>query len=125
MKNYSAKDVEAYIASMGKEAQPHLKELRKVIKAAVPKAEESISWGIPFYKYCGMLAGFATFKEHVSFGFAATLQSEDRELLAQKGYKTGSKTLQIRFDQKLPVTIIKQMLKARAKMNGVKKNLKK
>jgi uncharacterized protein YdhG (YjbR/CyaY superfamily) len=72
-----------------------------------------------------MLAGFATFKEHVSFGFAATLQSEDRELLAQKGYKTGSKTLQIRFDQKLPVTIIKQMLKARAKMNGVKKNLKK
>ena len=53
MKNYSAKDVDGYIASMSKEAQLHLKELRKVIKAAVPKAEESISWGIPFYKYCG------------------------------------------------------------------------
>ncbi len=125
MKNYSAKDVDAYIASMSKEAQPHLKELRKVIKAAVPKAEESISWGIPFYKYCGMLAGFATFKEHVSFGFAATLQSEDRELLAKKGYKTGSKTVQIRFEQKVPVMIIKQMLKVRAKMNEAKNNLKK
>lgn len=125
MKNYNAKDVEDYIASMSMEARPHLNELRKIIKATVPKVEESISWGIPFYKYCGMLAGFATFKEHVSFGFAATLQSEDRELLAQKGYKTGSKTLQIRFDQKLPVTIIKQMLKARAKLNEVKKNVKK
>ena len=96
MKNYSAKDVDGYIASMSKEAQLHLKELRKVIEVAVPKAEESISWGIPFYKYCGMLAGFATFKEHVSFGFAATLQVSDRELLEKKGYKTGSKTVQIK-----------------------------
>ena len=125
MKNYSAKDVDGYIASMSKEAQLHLKELRKVIEVAVPKAEESISWGIPFYKYCGMLAGFATFKEHVSFGFAATLQVSDRELLEKKGYKTGSKTVQIRFEQKIPVTIIKQMLKVRAKMNEAKNNLKK
>ena len=91
----------------------------------MPKAEESISWGIPFYKYCGMLAGFATFKEYISFGFAATLQVSDRELLEKKGYKTGSKTVQIRFEQKIPVTIIKQMLKVRAKMNEAKNNLKK
>jgi hypothetical protein len=44
---------------------------------------------VPFYKYHGVLAGFAAFKNHVSFGFAAVLQSEDRKMLERKGYITG------------------------------------
>jgi uncharacterized protein len=45
-----------------------MQEMRAVIKSAVPKAEESIKRGIPFYMYHGMLAGFSVFKSHVSFG---------------------------------------------------------
>mgnify|MGYP000166507821 CR=1 FL=1 len=40
MKNYSAKDVDAYIASSGREARPILNELRKIIKSTIPKVEE-------------------------------------------------------------------------------------
>ena len=119
MKNYSAKDVDSYIASSDIEARPKLKEIRKIIKSTIPKAEEGISWGVPFYKYHGVLAGFAAFKNHVSFGFCVTLQSKDRETLEKKGYITGKKTIQIKFDQKVPTTAIKQILKA--KMNEVKK----
>ncbi len=124
MKNYQAKNVDDYIAGSAKESRAKLEELRKVIKSAVPKAEETISWGIPFYKYQGILAGFAVFKNHVSFGLSYALDSKLREDLAKKGYPTGSKTIQIRFDQKVPATAIKKMLKERAKINEAKRKMK-
>jgi HSP20 family molecular chaperone IbpA len=58
------------------------------LQPTTPEAEEGISWGEPFYKYHGELAGFAAYKNHVSFGFgAAVLQSKDRKTLEKKGYK--------------------------------------
>jgi uncharacterized protein len=119
-----AKDVDSYIANSDKEARPILKEIRKIIKSTIPKVEEGISWGVPFYKYHGVLAGFATYKNHVSFGLAFVLQSKDREMLEKKGYITGKKTIQIKFDQKVPTTAIKQILKVKAKINEAKRTIK-
>ena len=122
---YKAKDVDSYIASSGEEARSKLKEIREIIKSTIPKVEEGISWGVPFYKYHGILAGFAAFKNHVSFGFCEiVIQSKDREMLEKKGYITGKKTIQIKFDQKVPTTVIKQILKAKAKMNEAKRSIK-
>ncbi len=60
------------------------------LQLTIPKVEEGISWGVPFYKYHGELAGFAAYKKYVSFGFGAgVLQSEDHKMLEEKGYKTG------------------------------------
>jgi uncharacterized protein len=117
MKNYKAKNVDEYIASAPEEAQLKLRELRAIIKSAVPKATEGISWGVPFYKYHGVLAGFAPFKDHVSFGLVFALQDGDREMLGKKGYATGKKTIQITFDQKVPAAVIRKMLKERSKIN--------
>ena len=124
MRNYSAKDVDAYIAASGKDARPTLKELRKIVKSTVPKVEEKISWGVPFYKYHGLLAGFAAFKNHASFGLAFVLASKDRKMLEEKGYTTGKKTIQIKFDQKVPAAAIRQILRAKAKMNAAKRGIK-
>jgi len=124
VRNYGAKDVDSYIASSGRESRPKIKELRKIIRATIPKVEEGISWGVPFYKYHGVLVGFAAFKNHVSFGFAAVLQSKDRKMLEKKGYITGKKTIQIKFDQKAPTTAIKQILKTKARMNEAKRAIK-
>ena len=121
MRMYKAKDVDSYIADSGREAGLKLKEIQKIIKSTIPKVEEGISWGVPFYKYHGALAGFAAFKNHVSFGFCVVLQSKDREMLGKKGYITGKKTIQIKFDQKVPATAIKQILKSKAKINEVKR----
>ena len=44
MKMYKAKDVDSYIANSGREARPKLNEIREIIKLAIPKAEEGISW---------------------------------------------------------------------------------
>ena len=124
MKMYKAKDVDSYIANSGREARSKLKEIREVIKSTIPKVEEGISWGVPFYKYHGVLLGFAAYKNHVSFGFCIVLQSKDREMLEKKGYITGKKTIQIKFDQKVPTTAIKKILKAKAKMNETKRAIK-
>jgi|SRR3989344_1164793 len=121
MKNYSAKNVDEYIANAPKEARSKLREVRVAIKLAVPKADEGISWGIPFYKFHSLLAGFASFKEHVTFGLCFVFQSKDCEMLEKKGYITGKKTIQIRFDQKVPTAWIKQVLQAQAKINEAKR----
>ena len=121
MKNYSAKDVDAYIAGSVREAQAKLKEVRKIIKSAVPKAEERISWGVPFYRYHGLLAGFAAFKNHVSFGLVSVLEAKERKTLEGNGYMTGKKTIQIRFDQKAPSAAMTRILKAKSRANETKK----
>lgn len=113
MRNYKAEDVDDYIARSDPEAWPVMKEIRRVIKSTVPGAEESISWGIPFYKYHGLLAGFSVFKNHVGFGFADRLSEDLREELERQGYTSGAKTVQIKFEQKIPVKIIKQILTAK------------
>lgn len=125
MRDYIAKNVDEYIASGSKEAQVKMQELRSLIKSTVPKAEEYIKRGIPFYMYHGMLSWFSLFRNHISFGMGGpSLDDKDREMLEKKGYVTGKKIIQIRFDQKLPSTFIKQLLKDQAKANEVKQEKK-
>ena len=121
MENNSAKDVNSYIASSGIEACPILEEIRKIIKSTVQEAEEGISYGFPLYKYYGTLAHFAEYKNHVALGFGSDLQNKDLEILEKKGYTTGQKRIQIKFDQKVPTAEIRQILKAQAKINEAKK----
>jgi len=120
--------VDFYIENSNEKAIPILKELRKIIMEIIPDAEEGINYSIPYYKYFGDLAGFATYKTHVSFGYGAqrdrsgkwigpVLQSNDIKQLKDKGYKLGKGTLQIRFDQKVPVDEIKMILITKADMN--------
>ena len=125
MKKSKPEDVDAYIAGSDMEARPKLEELRKIIKSTVHEAEETIWYDVPFYRYHGELAGFAAYKNHVSFGFGAgVLRGRDRRMLEKEGYKTGKGTMQIRFDQEVPASAIKQILKVKAKMNEAGRTMK-
>ena len=121
MEKLKPKDVDSYIANSNAQAREIMVELRKMIKSTVPEAEEVISWNVPIYKYHGILAGFSVAKHHVSLGLD-TLHAKNREILEEKGYKTGKKTVQIKFGQKVPVAVLKETLKVQAKINEVKKN---
>jgi uncharacterized protein YdhG (YjbR/CyaY superfamily) len=125
MTNYSAKSVGKYISAAPKEARSHLREIRAAVKSAAPKAEEGISYGKPYYKYHGMLAGFDAYKNHIGVEiWADKLESDDRKKLKEKGYKTGSRTFQIGHDQNVPSAMIKKMVKAQAKINEAKSKKK-
>src|SRR3990172_2548432 len=62
-----ARDVDGYLEVLPKEARITLEKLRKSIKAAAPKAEESISYQIPTYKYHGPLVHFVARDDYCSF----------------------------------------------------------
>jgi len=115
------KDVDSYIANSDGKARQILEEIRRIIRSTVPEAEEGISWNVPIYRFHGILGGFAVYKNHVSFGFGAdVLQIEDREMLEERGFKIGKGTMQIRFDQEVPATVIEKILRAKAEMNEAK-----
>lgn len=120
MKNFS--NVEAYLAAAPPAAREKLDELRRCIRSILPSAEEKIWYGVPFYHEGGEVAGFSVAKHHVSLGVGAkVLPAERRRKLEAMGYRTGSCTVQIRFDQKLPVALIRKMLTEKVRANRAKK----
>ncbi len=125
MSKLKPKDVDDYISNAPSEARPHLEELRKIMKSTIPDIQEGISWNVPFYKYEGQVGGFDAFKNHASFGpWCDEIDPEVRNALEEKGYTVLKRTIQIRYDQKVPATEIKKILKEIAKNNEVKKAAK-
>ncbi len=61
------KTVDEYLASTPEPARTTLKHIRAVIRSVVPaETTEVISYGIPMFKFNGMLVGYAAFKNHCS-----------------------------------------------------------
>lgn len=113
MANYSAKNIDEYIAGVAEIARPHLQEIRAAVKSALPKADETISYGKPYYKQPKHLVGFDVYKNHINFEiYTDQLEDNHRTELEEKGYKTGNKSFQIQHDQKVPAAIIKKIAKA-------------
>jgi uncharacterized protein YdhG (YjbR/CyaY superfamily) len=111
-------DVDAYIAAADAAGRPHLQALRSLIRATLPQAEESIWYGVPFYKHNGEIVGITAHQSHVSFGIgAAVFDAAAQQALRDQGYKHGKATVQIRFDQPLPTAILEQLLRAKLAHN--------
>src|SRR3989337_4428723 len=97
-----AKDVPEYIATAPKETRAQLRELRKLVKAAVPKADEIISYGMPYYKYNGRpLTGFAPFKEHIGV-FALPVQGNKEA----KPYVHAKGTVHLPIGEAMPTALL-------------------
>lgn len=111
--------VDAYISSAPKEVQEKLQQIRNLIKEVAPDAIEKISYGMPYYGYKGRLVYFAYAKNHIGlYAMPSYLEGYDSEI--QK-YRTGKATLSFPIDEKLPLTLIKQLIKEGVKHNSQKK----
>jgi uncharacterized protein YdhG (YjbR/CyaY superfamily) len=113
----SAKNVDEYLAGIPEPAQSTLKHIRAVIRSVVPsETTEVISYGIPMFKYRGMLVGYAAFKKHCSLfpTGSGVLDRFEKEL---KGYRTSKGTIQFPSDKPLPDALVKKIVKARVKEN--------
>jgi uncharacterized protein YdhG (YjbR/CyaY superfamily) len=119
--NYTT--VDGYIAAFPKETQALLQQLRKTIKAAAPKAEEIISYGMPGYKYHGMLVYFAGYKNHIGFYGTPTAHESFKKALAI--YKSGKGSVQFPLDKPLPLALVTKIVKFRVKANEEKLAAKK
>lgn len=107
--------IDEYLATVSADNRPALERLRKTIKAAIPKAEECFSYGLPAFRLNGkVVAGFSEFKSHCSyFPFSGkTIATLAEEL---EGYEKSSGA--IRFDphKPLPVALVRKLIKTRIK----------
>lgn len=58
--------IDEYVVDFPPKVRKTLEELRRVIKAEVPQAEESISYGMPGFKLNGRsLVYFSAWKKHI------------------------------------------------------------
>jgi len=108
-----AKNIDSYIDTQPESIQDKLIELRKIIKDAVPKAEEVISYMMPAFKQHGVLVYFAGCQTHIGFyPTPSGVKAFEKELT---GYKYSKGAIQFPLDKPLPVGLVKKIVKYRAK----------
>ena len=117
----SPKTVDEYIAGFPKDVQRILKEVRAVVRAAAPDAEERIAYHMPTYTMGKNLAYFAAFKSHVGFYPTPNGISSFEKQLSK--YKRAKGSVQFPIDEPMPLGLIRRIVEYRVKEQK-KKNAK-
>jgi uncharacterized protein YdhG (YjbR/CyaY superfamily) len=107
------KNVDEYLALVPEPARTTLNKIRAIIRSVVPpEATESLSYGMPAFKYKGPLFAYAAFKNHCSlFPMNAALIEAFKEDL--KGFETSKGTIRFPVDKPPATALIKKLVKAR------------
>ena len=97
-------NIDEYIAAQDEKIQPRLNEIRSVLRAALPDAEERISWSMPTYWKGKNIIHFAAFKKHIGLypGDEAVAAFAD-EL---KDFDVSKGTIRLPYEQALPADLI-------------------
>ncbi len=111
------KDVDEYLRGVPSHFLPALKALRAAIKSAAPKAEEVIAYGVPTYKYRGVLVSFAAAQKHCAFYVMSKkpIASRKEQLRA---YDLAPTAIRFAADQTLPESLVIAIVKERMLENG-------
>src|SRR5205809_3705485 len=107
------KTMDEYLAALSDDKRAALEKLRKTIRAAAPKAEECISYGLAAFRLNGKpLVAFGATANHCAFYpmSAATVAAHQEELAA---YDTSKGTIRFPADRPLPAALVRKLVKAR------------
>jgi uncharacterized protein YdhG (YjbR/CyaY superfamily) len=101
-----------YLLAVSDDQQRALEKLRKDIKAAAPKAEECMSYGIPGFRLNGkLLVSYGAGAKHCAFYPGSIGQAFKKEL---KGYDTrGKGTIRFSAEEPLSAALVRKIVKAR------------
>ena len=89
--------VDEYILSQDEEKRSDLQTLRRILRAALPDAEERIAWSMPTYRKGHNICYFAASKKHVGYYVGTDAVEHFAERLAV--YKTEKGTVRIPYGQ--------------------------
>jgi uncharacterized protein YdhG (YjbR/CyaY superfamily) len=108
------KSVDEYMAAQPPDARALLAQVRSLIRKAVPRAEEAISYQIPAYKLDGQpVLYFAGWKQHYSLYPASdALVAAFKDELAP--YKLSRGTIRFPLSEPVPARLIARIAKFRA-----------
>ena len=87
--------IEEYILSQDVDKQEELRQIRRILREALPEAEERISWSMPTYWKKHNILHFAASKEHIGLYPGPEAVRQFAEEL--QGYKTDKGTIRIPY----------------------------
>lgn len=95
-----------------------LNQIRTAIKQAAPKATEVISYNMPAFKGNSILVYYMAHKDHIGFyPLPDTIVAFKNEL---ESYKTSKGAIQFPMHKKMPISLIKKMVKYRVTQDNEK-----
>jgi uncharacterized protein YdhG (YjbR/CyaY superfamily) len=107
--------IDEYIALFPEEIQIKLLEMRAIIKAAAPGAQEKISYQMPAFAQQGILVYFAAWKDHIGFyPIPSGVQAFKQEL---SNYESSKGSVKFPLDRPLPLDLISKIVKFRLAEN--------
>jgi uncharacterized protein YdhG (YjbR/CyaY superfamily) len=112
-----AETIDDYLAAVGDDQRAALEKLRKTIRAAAPRAEECISYGLAAFRLDGRpLVAFGATAKHCAFYpmSPAVIEAHAAEL---SNYDTSKGTIRFQPDKPLPVALVRKLVKARIAEN--------
>jgi uncharacterized protein YdhG (YjbR/CyaY superfamily) len=113
-----AKTIDEYLAALSSDKRAALERVRKIIRAAAPRAEECISYQIPAFRLDGKcVVWFGAAADHCAiYGVAGVHEDE------LNNYDTSGKgTIRFQADHPLPATLVRKLVKARIARNAARK----
>jgi uncharacterized protein YdhG (YjbR/CyaY superfamily) len=109
--------VDDYIAAQSAEAQPRLRELRAIIRAAVPEATEVISYGMPTYRFRVGSVYFGAARRHCAlYGSAMDLFADEL-----RGFDTSKGTIRFPLNLPIPEELVRKLVVATAAQRAAAK----
>ncbi len=109
----STSEVTRYLDSIDEPKRATLKKLHDTIMELVPDAEQGLSYQLPAFRVRGrVIAGFAAFKNHLSYlPHSGSVFTELETELAAYTKTTGA--LHFPIDEPLPREIVKKLIAVR------------
>ncbi len=118
------KTVDEYLDAQTEQAVIALQRLRNTLKKLFPHLEEGISYSMPTLKYHRrMLVSYAGFKNHYSF-FICSMKTANRLKPELKGVEIKGVTIQFDYNETIPQTLLKKIIRERMKETDEKVALK-
>lgn len=105
----SIQNTHEYIAQFDSKTQDLLNAMLATIREAAPDAVESISYGMPAFKYKNKpLAYVSANKNHIGFYATPSAHSEFAQELA--AYKVGKGSVQFPYNKPLPLRLVTRII---------------
>jgi uncharacterized protein YdhG (YjbR/CyaY superfamily) len=111
VKRVTPRTIDEYISAAPRECQTILEEIRKTIRQTAPRAEETISYGMPALKQQGILVYFAAFKKHI--GLYPPVRGDEKLMRDVARYAGAKGNLKFPLGRRIPYGLIRRVVKNR------------
>jgi uncharacterized protein YdhG (YjbR/CyaY superfamily) len=102
--------VDEYLAGLPRDQEAAMEKVRKAIRAAAPRSEECISYGVPAVRLDGkVLVGFGAASGHCTFfPMSGTITAAHAEDLS--GYETSKGAIRFPSESPLPAALVRKLV---------------